>query len=161
MKILCIVPLSNLHPRLVFSLHILTCVPPRGQLHLSCESENIHCYVLKDALLPSFLVWSSCNLGFILLIWLSYSACVSISSCVPQGQQSPLILFSYWICIYLLQVAEGYKYKAYQVRTSLFSHWSWQVCNVVYFKYLKGLSLNKLWKVMHFTVYFKVKSLHL
>lgn len=151
MKILCIVPLSSLHPRWAFSLHVLTCVPPLGKIHLFWHSENIHCFVLKDVLLPWFLVWSTYNLGFILLIWLSCCACATISSCASlKGSNLPWTFFSYWICICLLQVDEGYKYKGYHIHTPLFLHWSWQVCIVVYFKYLKGLSLNKLWKVNAF-----------
>lgn len=73
-----------------------------------------------------------------------------------KGSNLPWTFFSYWICICLLQVDEGYKYKEYHIHTPLFLHWSWQVCIVVYFKYLKGLSLNKSEKLMHFTAYFKV-----
>lgn len=49
--------------------------------------------LLKDILLACFMVRSSYDLGFILLIWLSYCVCLSISSCVSEGQQTPLKFF--------------------------------------------------------------------
>lgn len=151
-KKLSIVPLSSLHPRWVFSLHILTCVPPLSQLHLFCDSDNMF---WRMSYCPAYLC--GVPIIWVFLIWLSY--CVSVSPVVSlKGSKLPLTFFSYWICICLLQVAEGYKYKAYYICIPLFSHCSRQVCNIVYFKYLKGLSLNKLWKVHAFHSFFKSHS---
>lgn len=162
---MCIFPLNRAHPRQVFSLHILTCVLSLDQLHLFCDSDNVHCYLLKDVLLSCFfflgvsIIWDSSSSSGCPSVHVSVSLVVSL-----KGSKIPLTSFPCSICACFVQVAKVYRYKAYHIYIyiPLFVHWSPQVYSIVCLKYLKGLSLNKLSKVHYFTAYFKVvQRLHL
>lgn len=155
MKILCIVPLGNLHPRWVFCLHILTCASPLGQFTFSVIQKTSTALLWRISYCPAFccgipIVWDPSSSSGCPIVHVSIFPVVSL-----KGSKLPLTFFSYCIWICLLQVVEGYKYKSYMYKyiSYMYSFIFTQklaLCNIVYCKYLKALSLNKLWKVRAF-----------